>query len=65
MKIKAIYPHHVGYVDSSELDSLIKKGKIMAFVRAHKLVFVGIHPIRKASTTTYHPDTDRRKNHVT
>jgi len=47
MTVKVIYPHDAGYVDTSELSSLIHSGKIMAFERQHKLVVVGIHPTRK------------------
>jgi len=50
MKIKVIYPHQVGQVDASELNQLIQNGKIMAFEREHKLVVVGIHRTRKASS---------------
>ena len=59
MKVKVIYAHDIGYVDSSELDSLILKGKIMGFVRDGKLVIIGIHLTRKASTTTYLLDKRR------
>jgi hypothetical protein len=58
MTIKVIYPHNSGYIDSSELDSLISSGKIMAFEREHKLVVVGVHPTRQ-SETKRHP-ADRR-----
>ena len=60
MKIKAIYPHNVGFVDTSELSALIQKGKIMAFERDHKLAVVGIHPTRKSASDTY--PSDRRRS---
>jgi len=50
MRIKVIYPHKVDQVDASELNQLIQNGKIMAFEREHKLVFVGIHRTRKPSS---------------
>jgi hypothetical protein len=53
MKIKVIYPHNSGYVDTYELDSLIQSGRIMAFERQHKLVVVGLHPTRKTETNIY------------
>jgi hypothetical protein len=59
MKIKVFYPHKTGYVDTSELSTLINKGKIMAFEREHKLAVVGIHPTRKGATKIY--PSDRRK----
>ncbi len=48
MTVKVIYPHNAGYVDTSELNSLIQSGKIMAFERQHKLVVIGFHPTRKS-----------------
>lgn len=50
MKIKVIYPHDAGYVDTSELDALIQAGAIMAFERQHKLVVVGVHSTRKTES---------------
>jgi hypothetical protein len=62
MKIKVYYAHDVGYVDSHDLDSLMREGRINGFVRDRKLVFVGTHPMRKASTTIYR--LDRRRGDV-
>jgi len=62
MKIKVYYAHDAGYVDHHELDSLIREGRINGFIRDRKLVFVGIHPIRKTSSTTYR--LDRRRSEV-
>ena len=60
MKIKVIYPNRVGYVDSAELDELIRNGEIMAFERSKKLVFIGLHPVRerqgKGSPPGHHPE---------
>jgi hypothetical protein len=47
--IKVVFPHEVSYVDSAELNSLIQAGKILAFERQHRLVVVGLHPIRKTN----------------
>ena len=60
MKIKVIYPHNTGYVDTSELNSLIQKKKILAFERERKLVVVGIHTTREVETNAY--PSDRRKS---
>jgi hypothetical protein len=69
MKIKVYYAHDVGYVDPQELDSLMREGRINGFMRDRKLVFVGIHPMRKTSTTTYPSTTtyrlERRRSDVT
>jgi hypothetical protein len=58
MKVKVIYPHEAGYVDTSELNSLIQSGKIMAFEREHKLVVPGVHPTRQSERGHY--PSDRR-----
>jgi hypothetical protein len=56
MRIKVIYPHRVGHVDSSELNRLIQRGEIMAFERERKLVVVGVHPTRKLLSKVYPGD---------